>query len=472
VVTFQVVPPAIASGLQLISLPYTNIANPDPASMFVPPTAGTIRMARWVPADTTSNKYHVYPDPWASVTPPDTQGDNPTVVQPPAGLGYFVSTPGVGTTLLNVQGQTVQADQYVIRLLRGTTYPQGWNMIGNPYASAVSWGSVEFMTKGVRQDLTEAIQDGVTGGILYEFKNDGVSGHYEFPQDPMAAVMQPFKGYWVYVYKDTELTVYSPGVAVTAVPKPARPWLEPGTWRLRMVAQAGVWQDPTLFIGAGPGCTAGYDAGRDVPKPPPVVGPLQTSIVKTDWGGHSGAYAQDLRARAAGETWDIEVLCGAPETQVTVTWPDLNSVVPSGVRLVLEDPAAGKTVYMRTAAAYAFDSGPGGVRKLQVRAVDDASQSLQITGVTAAAAGRGRAVVTYAVTRPCRVEVQVRNISGVVVRNLTATDAAPGQTATLQWNGVSDAGSPVPAGRYLVCVTARSDDGQVVQGVRSLQIGR
>lgn len=476
--TFQVIPPAIASGLQLISLPYKNVQNPDPSSIFLPPAAGTVRLARWLPIDTAASKYHFYPDPWATLTPPDCVGDDPTVISPPAGLGYFVDTPGEGMTYLNVLGQTVQDTSYVIKLRRGTTYPHGWNLIGNPYTSTVSWGAVEFIANGVRYDLPEAIQAGITSGIIYELKNTGrdASGqqrwYYDFASNPLAAVMQPFKGYWVYVYKDAQLVVYSPGVVASAPKESSRPWYEKGTWRLRLVADAAGFSDPTLFIGAAPNCTAGYDAGYDLLKPPPVASPLQTCIVKNDWGEHSGAYAQDLRGRAAGESWDIEVLCQTPNTPVTISWPDLNSVVPSDVRLVLEDPAAGKTVYMRTAAAYTFDSGSGGVRRLIVRAVSDRSSLLQITGVTAQQAGRGGAVVTFSVTTPCQVEVQIRNISGVVVRSFTGLDAEPGKPVTVHWNGVSDRGSPVPAGRYLVCVTARGSDGQVVQGIRPLQLGR
>jgi len=471
--TFQVIPPSIPAGLQLISLPYWNIKNPDPASIFIPPIAGTIRLARWVPSDETSSKYHVYPDPWASLTPPDATTTNPVVAQPPAGLGYFVVTPGVGLTLLNVQGQTVQEERYEIGLVRGSVYPQGWNMIGNPYTSALQWGSVEFMTKGERQDLLEAIADGVTAGIVYAFRNDGENGYYDFPSDPLAAVLHPFQGYWVHVSKDTRLLIYSPGVAVTSAPaRKNGPWLAEGSWRLRLVASAGAWRDPTLFIGAAPGCTTGHDAGRDIPKPPPLASPLQTYMAKSNWGEYDGAYAQDMRGTAKGQSWDLEVLCNAPGTPVTLSWPDLNTVVPQDVRLVMEDLDGGKSVYMRTSAGLTFNSGEGGVRHLRVRAVDEGSEVLQVSNVYAQAAGGRGAVVSFSVSKACVATVQVRNISGRVVRRLAETQALPGQANQVQWNGLSDTGAPAPAGRYLVCVTARADDGQVVQGIRALQIGR
>ena len=155
-----------------------------------------------------------------------------------------------------------------------------------------------------------------------------------------------------------------------------------------------------------------------------------------------------------------------------MTWPDLNSVVPKDVKLVLEDPATGRTVYMRTAAAYTFDSGSGGVRALRVRAISDVSQVLALSGVRAQSASQRGAVVTFSVTRACQADVEIRNISGIRVRKLGSVNAEPGAPASLAWNGVSETGAKVPAGQYLVCVTARSDDGQVVQGIRALQIGR
>lgn len=471
--TFQVIPPSIPSGLQMITLPYKNIANPDPASIFIPPIAGTIRMARWVPSDNQATKYHVYPDPWASLTPPDALGANAIVPTPPAGLAYFVTTPGVGSTLLNVQGETIQDDRYTIRLIRGDVYPQGWNMIGNPYTGAVQWGSVEFVTDGKRQDLVEAIQDGITSGIIYEFKNDGQTGYYDFPSDPLAAVMQPFRGYWVHVTKDTQLTIYSPGVLSAAAKRIARRrWLPVNSWRLRIIASAAGWRDPTLFIGVAEGCTSGHDPGLDVPKPPPMASPLQTCLPKSSWGVNSGAYAQDLRGSAAGQVWNIEVMCNLPNVPVTITWPNLNAVVPKDVKLVIEDIESGKSAYMRTAAALTFDSGSGGVRHLRIRALEAGSQVLNVSSLrTQAVRGRG-AVVSFSVTRPCRASVQVRNISGVVVRRLAEVEALPGQVTRVAWNGLSDAGTPVPPGRYLITVTARAEDGQVVQGIRSLQIGR
>ncbi len=471
-ITFMVVPPSIASGLQMVTLPYKNVTNPDPSSIFIPPTPGTVTLWRWVPSDTAANKYHVYPDPWASLTPPDCTGPNAIVATPPAGLGYFVYTPGVGTTWIDCHGETLQTIvSYTIRLLRGSSYPLGWNMIGNPFTAAVQWGGVEFVTDGVRQDLPEAVEAGVTEGVLFEFVNTGTDMYYQFSQNPLAAIMEPFKGYWVHVTKDTELVIYSPGVGGASVAQ-KDVWSAPAGqgWRLQLVAE-GAGYDPTTYIGVQEGCSDGYDAGRDIPKPPPVAGALQVYLPKDNWGEHSGAYAQDIRGRAAGQVWEIEVVCRKPNAEVRISWPRLNEQVPKDVRLVIEDVEGGREVYMRTSPCLTFNSGPGGVRHLRVRVLEEGERVLQVRALAAKQVGRA-VTVSFALTSAADVVVEVRNISGRLVRRIAVGQVDGAKAQTVMWNLTSDSGAPVPAGRYLICVTARTDDGQVVQGIRAVQVRR
>ena len=40
------------------------------------------------------------------------------------------------------------------------------------------------------------------------------------------------------------------------------------------------------------------------------------------------------------------------------------------------------------------------------------------------------------------------------------------------WNGLTDSGQPLPAGGYLVTLTARTDDGQTARVIRPIQILR
>jgi len=60
----------------------------------------------------------------------------------------------------------------------------------------------------------------------------------------------------------------------------------------------------------------------------------------------------------------------------------------------------------------------------------------------------------------------------VLIRNLGERTAAPGTTQTLLWNGQSERGTRVPAGRYLARITARATDGQSVQTIRPFSVSR
>jgi len=79
---------------------------------------------------------------------------------------------------------------------------------------------------------------------------------------------------------------------------------------------------------------------------------------------------------------------------------------------------------------------------------------------------------TYAVSRPANVAVEIRNISGVLIRGLGERATTAGTTQTLSWNGQSDRGTRVPTGRYLARITARTEDGQSLQVIRPFMVSR
>ena len=66
--------------------------------------------------------------------------------------------------------------------------------------------------------------------------------------------------------------------------------------------------------------------------------------------------------------------------------------------------------------------------------------------------------LTYALSAPARVDVEVRNIAGRIVRRVAADRDCPAGQNTLVWDGADERGTRVPAGRYLVRVTARSPE--------------
>lgn len=470
--SFRVASPAIDPGLHIISLPYPDLANRDPSIVFGV-TESQLALVRWVPTDSRVSKYHAYPDEFASFSPPDQ-----LVAQPPVGLGYFISLPSIAT--LNVTGEAYNDRNYEIKLVYGNDPPRGWNLIGNPFDEFVDWGSVEFVSANGRQDLREAMDSSVhspvTEGVLFEFVSTAGGGFYSFSPDPTQATMEPMKGYWLHVLKEATLIVHNPTGGVGALantPRQESSSARDNGWLLQLQAHAGKYQDPVNFIGVSSAATDGYDPGIDVSAPPPLVDVLNMYFPKNDWGHRSGNFVKDVRSDAAQRhVWDVEVACKLTNVPVTISWPEINQTVPGDVALRLEDLDSGNSVYMRTANGYTFTMSSPGIRNLRIHAVTGNEPGLSVTGVQSAAARGGNTMLTYSVTRTAEVSVEVRNISGVMIKNFAATTAEPGKTQTLLWNGRTNRGVAAPAGRYFARITARATDGQTVQAITPFELVR
>jgi hypothetical protein len=73
----------------------------------------------------------------------------------------------------------------------------------------------------------------------------------------------------------------------------------------------------------------------------------------------------------------------------------------------------------------------------------------------------GRVVIRWAQTRRARVRVTLERRGGTVSRALGAAAVLPAGQQTMIWDGRARARKPVPAGRYLVRVTARNGLGSI-----------
>ncbi len=463
---FRVALPRMDAGIHLFSLPYTYAPGsfPDPSQVFGL-SSEEVRLARWWPGDT---QYHLYPDPYATFDPPDASGPAQVVPQPPAGIGYFVRLPRA--TTLNITGAPVAGlTQYDINLLMGSREPRGWNMIGCPFLTPVDFGSVQFVTAGKRETLAEAISSGVTDGVLFGFRSTASGGYYTFSADPFSAMLEPFQGYWLRVRKDTTLVIYAPVIATqTATPRPT----EGGEgWRLQLVATANGVVEPCNYIGMNTKATAAYSPFWAVGKPPAVDSSLRAALVERDWGDESAYYAQIVRPASGRQEWDMEIACAQPNSEVSLRWPELNATVPAGVTLLLEDLDTGEEIYMRTSAGYSFNSGPqGSTRRVRIIASTEAVGGLSLSGVSAQGITGGGVAFTYALSQPAEVTAEIRNISGLLIKQFSPQLTAGGAVELLVWNGRSDRGSKVPAGRYVVRLTARTDKGQTVQAIRPFEV--
>ncbi|MGQ9732477.1 MAG: S8 family serine peptidase [Candidatus Zipacnadales bacterium] len=100
-----------------------------------------------------------------------------------------------------------------------------------------------------------------------------------------------------------------------------------------------------------------------------------------------------------------------------------------------------------------------------------ASATAQITALTALQNLRGGQIV-FALSADATVSVQLLNIAGRPVRTLLHQRHLAAGTHTVLWDGRTDTGTLVPAGTYLVHLSAASDSGGWVDGMTALTVRR
>jgi flagellar hook assembly protein FlgD len=117
--------------------------------------------------------------------------------------------------------------------------------------------------------------------------------------------------------------------------------------------------------------------------------------------------------------------------------------------------------------------GPEGSRRLRLEvAARRPGDTLVIRGAFAQAANGGGASIEFAASCAASVDVTVLNVAGRVVRRLVQErEVAAGATA-LSWDGRDDTGTRLPGGRYLIRITAHTDEGQQASAITSLALGR
>jgi hypothetical protein len=211
-----------------------------------------------------------------------------------------------------------------------------------------------------------------------------------------------------------------------------------------------------------------------VPEPPAPFAGVSLYFPHDDWGDQAGRYAQDLRRPGESQRFPFTVSCQAADAQVLVTWPEANTVVPRAWDLVLEDVDSSKTVGMRTQSGYRYTNGPAGALRHFVVVASPATpeREVHLTGVSARQAPNAGVQVVFGLNRAADVSVEIRNIAGRLVRRQEIGRVGAGSVTSAVWNGLSDQGNRVPQGRYLIQLTARTEDFRRTSAVTSVYLAR
>ena len=421
---------AYPAGLSLLAVPVA------PRSPDIVAALGTNNIARWDPNRAGAVKYVL-----ASVDP-----SNP-ILQLAPGRGYFVSF--AAPTTVHVSGTAVRAtDTFQFEL------QSQFNMAGNPYPVDLPWSCLAISPTGPVADFGFLL---VPGTRNYELVTD-------IPELNARTKIPRGAGFWLHSDGATILMSNAPS-AMAAAQRTRAPKIDANNWVIPVIAGAPGTSD--LSSRAGILAAARANPGRfQVANPPAAQGTVDVYFTNPD----GDRLACDIRpARGAENVWQFAVSTDLQNTPITVGLPDL-SQVPANLRVTLVDVATGERLYARTMGAHTYNSGQGGERLFRLEITPERGGNLVIQGATAQPL-RTAVTVSYILSMRAAISVEIRNISGVRIATvLRGQDAEAGRNQAT-WNLLSDAGTKVPAGAYLVVLDAVASDGQRCRALQGVHVG-
>ncbi len=427
-------------GLQLISLPWdfsSGQSDKDPANLLGIP-ASQFLMATW---ETSTARYRIYPN-----APADRFR---------LGTGYWLNLASPADL---AQEGTPPLTVHQISLLAG------WNLIGDPFLSTIDFYATNIRAQnGTLYSVQEALAQNLLGSGLFAY----MLGGYR-----IVSALTPYVGYWLYandpcklvIDESTDTMAVGTQAAAPAVPVPADGWL----LQLQTTATVAGLQDTAAYLGTAAGASDDFDPGLDQAKPPV---PISGGYVYLSLGGASGPdMAVDIRSQQSSQQqWDLEVQTNLSGQPIEISWPDMSGLPPA-TQPILTDLATGKRLYMRTNRAYSF-AADGTNRRLRVSTSAAGVGQLAITAA-AASTTPAAATVSYTLSRNAQVSIDVYNISGRLISRVLEEQTQTAGLQSVAWHGRNNAGVKVPNGRYLVRITARTDDGQQAQALTQMAITR
>jgi hypothetical protein len=480
-VNFQLQPPKIyAPGLQLISLP-ADFPGVDPRSIFTFENGGdtTFRIAEW-----TGTEYRIADD--------DAELRLP-LVPIRVGKGYFVRFGSLAAVNPQVPGARVTTPQYTVSLVAG------WNLIGNPFANQTdpTKSAADLLltnpqqatftytapngTSRVNASFDTAVTDGAVQRSAYEYISQ--TGSYV-----QRTALQPYIGYWFKTAVPVQITYTYPGGGRAAnVPVKVDGKYRTVTraemdtratrsitsrsltdWRLQIGARQGDLQDADNSIGVSPEAKEGFDFTLDNEKPPMVTEApgVYVAIQGSGPGGRATALTDSIVGANGGKkSWTFTVeTTAASNGDVTLYWPNV-SRLPRGIEPILTDLATGRRVAMRSGAgAYKYALNGRAKHEFKVEVAPPSSLPLDIVNVRSVvtrsigAQGAGNSVrFGFTVTREADVDADVKTLTGRSVRHLS-TRSLSGAESGLTWDFRDGMGARVPAGTYVLSITARDPE--------------
>ncbi len=397
------------------------------------------------------------------------------------GKGYFLkflqSPGGPVNTSVSLTGVLPSTDvDYTVHLA------YGWNLIGTPFAQDLDL--TKTLVKYLENDAVSFTA--ATGTDVGDAPFGSLVANQVWALNPetggytsTTALSSDWRGYWLRVYAPQGVTLLLPGPDTPTRSVKTRS-LAPLTerkpdWAVRLRASQAQ-RHSEIVLGAAPGATRSFDPRWDIEAPPEVIPgitlALGNEVSPTTAGGRIAA---DFRSgqEATRGTWAL-TLTAAQSGPVTLTWEGLASL-PRTTRLTLHDETTGVHIPLASRSGWSVFVKAGQTRKLQIVAEAERSQPLSITHVATRNPGRatgGGIRLEYNLTADADVLAEITTLSGRSVRRLPPGRGRATERQSVLWNGLTESGQPLPAGSYLITLTAHTDDGQSTRLMRPVQLVR
>jgi hypothetical protein len=344
----------------------------------------------------------------------------------------------------------------------------GWNLIGNPYNYAFPIGQiVGAAAANPIQSFTwqELVQQGFVSGSLAWW--DSESQSYRFIQGT-DAMLQPHRGYWVYVFTIQDVTLSFPPIFREFLPGSSRVagtrWTQSDNrWRLQLVARTNKSVDDQNFVGVA-GSVNEAKALRIIEPP---MGPTQDVAVSIEEtiDGRPTRLAKAMADRIGRTEWRafVDVKSAGP---VTVTWPNL-ATVPNNVRFRLVDVATGATRDMRQASGYTFSAEGESTREFRIQMEPGAGSTRPVIGnvvVTRPSRDRNAAfTINYTLSSEASTTIRIVDSRGREVYTVARGRADRVGENTATWTLRDNANRSVAPGTYRVEIVAETANGERVR---------
>ncbi|MFY7953257.1 MAG: carboxypeptidase regulatory-like domain-containing protein, partial [Armatimonadaceae bacterium] len=392
------------------------------------------------------------------------------------GKGYFVKFGSI--TSVSKTGAALPGNQFTI------TLAPGWNLIGHPFANPINptvpgadldlYQQARILDGAASYTMTQAVQANLVRGVLF-----GYSGSNSGSQYFETRVMKAWAGYWfrnatnrslklVLEYPEQRSVVSRVAKTITraSLEQPVMRTIAPGSlrdWRLQVGARQGRLLDTDNTVGVSGRATDQFDSEFDVEKPPVMdaAPAVRLGIVGSDADGRKTAFADDVRSQGkASYHWDIEVSSNV-DGDIEVIWPSAK-LLPRELDATLVDMGSGKRVAMRNQPGYRVPHSGRSVHRFRIEVSRSQTAPMAFTNVRIAGSRGSSRVIRFGTTRDADVVVELQTLGGKLVRRFVTRSVGTADNNVV-WDGRDSDGVQVPAGTYMVNMTATDSSGRSIR---------